>query len=171
MKKIVALCLIACLVLNATAMAGINSKKAAYNGGTMKDKDFAGAKEAVEGTLDTSDEKDLKFEYTLNNEKKVYSIPYNQFIDIEYGQKAGRRVGAAIATAVLLSPAGLFLLFSKKRKHFVTIGYKDNDGKDQVVVYELGKDIVRTTLPILEARSGKKIEYQDEDAKKASKGN
>ena len=61
--------------------------------------------------------------------------------------------------------------FSKKRKHFVTIGYKDNDGKDQVVVYELGKDIVRTTLPILEARSGKKIEYQDEDAKKASKGN
>ena len=71
----------------------------------------------------------------------------------------------------MLSPAGLFLLFSKKRKHFVTIGYKDNDGKDQVVVYELGKDIVRTTLPILEARSGKKIEYQDEDAKKASKGN
>ena len=137
----------------------------------MKDKDFAGAKAAVEGILDTSNEKELKFEYTLNNEKKVYSIPYNQFIDIEYGQKAGRRVGAAIATAVLLSPAGLFLLFSKKRKHFVTIGYKDNDGKDQVVVYELGKDIVRTTLPILEARSGKKIEYQDEDAKKASKGN
>ena len=62
MKKIVALCLIACLVLNATAMAGINSKKAAYNGCTMKDKDFAGAKEAVEGTLDTSDEKELKFE-------------------------------------------------------------------------------------------------------------
>jgi hypothetical protein len=71
----------------------------------------------------------------------------------------------------LLSPVGLFLLFSKKRKHFVTIGYKDNDGKEQVAVLELGKDIVRTTLPILEARSGKKIEYQDEDAKKASKGN
>ena|SRR5262245_29140576 len=35
---------------------------------------------------------------------KVYSIPYNQFIVIEYGQKAGRRVGAAIATAVLLCP-------------------------------------------------------------------
>lgn len=171
MKKIVALCLISCLVLNATAMAGIDSKKAAYHGGTMKDKDFAGAKSAVEGILNTGDEKELKFGYTLNKEKKVYSIPYDQFIDIEYGQKAGRRVGAAVATAILLSPVGLFLLFSKKRKHFVTIGYKDNDGKEQVAVFELGKDIVRTTLPILEARSGKKIEYQDEDAKKASKGN
>jgi hypothetical protein len=65
----------------------------------------------------------------------------------------------------------LFLLFSKKRKHFVTIGYKDNDGKEQVAVFELGKDIVRTTLAVLETRSGKKIEYQDEEAKKSSKGN
>lgn len=170
MKKIVALCLISCLVLNATAMAGIDSKGAAYYGGTMKDKHFPGAKAAVEGTLYTSDETELRFEYIVNKEIKYYSIPYNQFIDIEYGQKAGRRVGAAIATAVLLSPVGLFLLFSKKRKHFVTIGYKDSDGKEQVAVFELGKDIVRTTLPILEARSGKKIEYQDEDAKKASKG-
>ena len=116
-------------------------------------------------------EKELKFDYELNKMKKSYSIPYSQIIDIEYGQKAGRRVGAAVATAILISPVGLFLLFSKKRKHFVTIGYKDNDGKEQVAVFELGKDIIRTTLSILEARSGKKIEYQDEEAKKSSKGN
>jgi hypothetical protein len=41
---------------------------------------------------------------------------------------------------------------------------------DQVAVIELGKDIVRTTLPIVEKRSGKSIEYQDEEARKASKG-
>lgn len=70
----------------------------------------------------------------------------------------------------MLAPVGLFLLFSKKRKHFVTIGYKDAEEKEQVAVFELGKDIVRTTLPILEARSGKKIEYQDEEARKSSKG-
>lgn len=157
------------LVFNSVALAGINSKKAAYQGGTTKDKDFAGAKEAIEGMLITNDEKLLKFEYKLNKEAKVFTIPYDQFLDIEYGQKAGRRVGAAIATAVLLSPIGLFLLFSKKRKHFVTIGYKTEDGKEQVAIFELGKDIVRTTLPILEARSGKKIEYQDEEARKASK--
>lgn len=171
MKKTVTICLLMCLALNGSVLAGLGSKKAAYYGGTTKDKDFPGAKESIEGNLNTANEKELIFEYRLNKANRTYSIPYNQIIDIEYGQKAGRRVGAAIATAVLLSPVGLFLLFSKKRKHFITIGYKDADDKEQVAVFELGKDIVRTTLPIIEARSGKKIEYQDEDAKKSSKGN
>lgn len=169
-RKTLVWCLVATLLLNVPALAGLDSKKAAYQGGTTKDKDFAGAKDAVVGTLNLADEKELKFEYTLNKVNKVYSIPYEQFIDIEYGQKAGRRVGAAIATAILISPVGLFLLFSKKRKHFVTIGYRGENGKEEVAVFELGKDLVRTSLQILEARSGKKMEYQDEDAKKASKG-
>jgi hypothetical protein len=107
----------------------------------------------------------------MDKKERVYSIPYRQFIDIEYGQKAGRRVGASIATAILISPVGLFMLFSKKRRHFVTIGYMGDDGKEQVAVFELGKDIVRTTLPILEARSGKDVIYQDEEARKSGKGN
>jgi hypothetical protein len=171
MKKTAVLSLAICLILSSTVLAGLDSKKAAYHGGTTKDKDFPGVKDAIEGTLVTADEKALKFEHSLKKTRHVYSIPYDNFIDIEYGQKAGRRVGAAIATTILLNPAGLLLLFSKKRKHFVTIGYKDEEGKEQVAVFELGKDIVRTTLPILEARSGKKIEYQDEEARKAGKGN
>ena len=166
MKKVIALCLIVSLFGPTAAMAGLGSNKAAYQGGTTKDRDFPGAKKAVEGYLDTRDENDLRFEYSLDKRSKVYSIPYKQFIDIEYGQKAGRRVGAAIATAILISPVGLFMLFSKKRKHFVTIGYADADRKEQVAVFELGKDIIRTTLPILEARSGKKVIYQDDEAKK-----
>ena len=63
----------------------------------------------------------------------------------------------------------MLTLFSKKRKHYLTIGFKDEEGKDQVAVIELGKDIVRSTIPIVETRSGKKIEYQDEEAKKAGK--
>ena len=90
-------------------------------------------------------------------------------IDLEYGQKAGRRVGAAVATSVLLGPIGLVSLFSKKRKHYLTIGYTDDAGKDQVAVLELGKDIVRTTLAIVETRSGKQIEYQDEEARKSNR--
>jgi hypothetical protein len=43
----------------------------------------------------------------MKKESKVFAIPYEQIIDIEYGQKAGRRVGAAIATAILIS-GGLF---------------------------------------------------------------
>jgi hypothetical protein len=96
-------------------------------------------------------------------------IPYSQILDLEYGQKAGRRIGAAVATTILLGPIGLLTLFSKKRKHFLTVGFKDADSKDQVAVIELGKDIVRTTLPIVETRSGKKVTYQDEEAKKSAK--
>jgi len=58
-------------------------------------------------------------------------------------------------------------LLSKKRKHFLTIGFKDDSNKDQVAVIELGKDIVRTTIPIIETRSGKKVEFQDEESRKA----
>ena len=169
MRRTIALCIIVTLLMPSVALAGLGSKKAAYQGGTTKDRDFPGAKKAIEGNLNISDENELKFDYKLDKTNRTYVIPYKQFLDIEYGQKAGRRVGAAVATAVLLSPVGLFMLFSKKRKHFVTIGYKDDAGKEQVAVFELGKDIVRTTLPILEARSGKKIIYQDEEAKKSGK--
>jgi hypothetical protein len=62
----------------------------------------------------------------------------------------------------------LVSLFSKKRKHFLTIGFKDEGGKEQVAVIELGKDIVRTTLAIVQTRSGRSIEYQDEEARKSA---
>jgi IS4 transposase len=67
-------------------------------------------------------------------------------------------------------PIGLVTLFSKKRKHYLTIGYKDAEGFDQVAVIELGKDLVRTTLAVVETRSGKKIEFQDDEARKAGRG-
>lgn len=171
MKKIVVYSLIVSLFVTSTVQAGLGSKKAAYQGGTKREQFFPGAKDPIEGTLDTGDEKDLKFVYKYNKKDGVLPIPYSDIIDIEYGQKAGRRVGAAITTAILVSPVGLFLLFSKKRRHFVTIGYKGADGKDHVAVFELGKDVIRTSLAIIETRSGKKIEYQDEEAQKSSKGN
>jgi len=106
-------------------------------------------------------------------EKKPFAgqelrIPYGKIEDLEYGQKAGRRVGAAIGYTVLLGPIGLLTLFSKKRNHFLTVAFKDEEGKDQVAILELGKDIVRATLPIVKTRSGKEITYQDEEARKAA---
>ncbi|MFV0389485.1 MAG: hypothetical protein ACK5NT_12100 [Pyrinomonadaceae bacterium] len=106
--------------------------------------------------------------FPKKGEQQTFSIPYERIIDMEYGKKAGRRVGAAIATAILVSPIGLFLLFSKKRKHYITIGYMSEDEKEQVAVFELGKDLIRTSLPILKARTGKEIEYQDNEAKKSN---
>ena len=69
--------------------------------------------------------------------------------------------------AVVISP--MFLL-SKKRRHFVTIGYADDQGKQQALVFRVDKNDIRATLVSLEARTGLKIQYQDQEARKASKG-
>ena len=149
-----------------TVLMAVDGDKAAYYGGSVGI--FAGSKDPVEGKLDTVNPDVL----ILRMDKKPYvgqelRIPYAMIDDLEYGQKAGRRVGAAIGYTVLLGPLGLLTLFSKKRNHFLTIAYKDDKDMNQVAIIELGKDIVRATLPIVKARSGKEITYQDEEAKKA----
>jgi hypothetical protein len=62
------------------------------------------------------------------------------------------------------------LLFSKKRKHFLTVGWKDAQDKQHAAVFELGKSVIRTTIATLEARTGKKVDYQDDEARKSGLG-
>ena len=90
-------------------------------------------------------------------------IPYNRIHTLEYGQRVNRRY----AESVLISP--VFLL-SKSRKHFVTIGYVDDAGHQQALVFEVGKHDIRPVLAGLEAKTGRKVEYQDEEARKSGKG-
>ncbi len=71
-----------------------------------------------------------------------------------------------LAAALLISPV---LLLSKSRKHFVTLGYVDGDGKQQVMVIRVEKGDIRSVLAGLEARTGRRIEFQDEEARKAIK--
>ena len=150
--------IVAVTLLGSTSLlAGIGSNKAMYMGGTV-----AGLPEKAEGRLNTTDEAAITFTPDKNGLRLV-SIPYKAITELEYGQKAGRRVGVA----VMVSPLALF---SKKRNHYLTLSYKDADGKDQAAVFELGKDIVRTTLKIVETRSGKDITYQDDEARKSIGG-
>jgi hypothetical protein len=153
MKKLTSL-LIAITILSTSALA-LDGKKTAYIGGTV-----TGLKEGTEGKSSAADENKFVFEYKNG---KV-EIPYSQIEELEYGQKAGRRV----AVAILVSPLALF---SKKRKHYLTISYKSEDGKGQAAVFELGKDVIRTMLSSMEAGTGKQIQYQDDEAKKSAKGN
>jgi hypothetical protein len=167
MKRTVAAVLVVTLAAPSVLLAKVNSERAAYFGGSVAM--FAGAKDPVEGKLDTVNEEML----ILRADKKPYvgqelRIPYKRIQDLEYGQKAGRRVGAAVGYTVLLGPLGLLTLFSKKRNHYLTVAWKDDADKEQVAVLELGKDIVRSTLPIVKARSGKEITYQDEESRKSS---
>lgn len=90
-------------------------------------------------------------------------VPYDHIHTLEYGQRVSRRY----AESVLISP--VFLL-SKSRKHFVTIGYTDENGDRQALVLQVGKRDVRAVLAGLEAKTGRKVEYQDEEARKSGKG-
>lgn len=156
MKRVVAFVLIGAFV-SQIGLGAVDGKKAQYVGGTL-----SGVSENAEGRLNTSNDEALIFTPDKKKQKPV-TIPYAAITELEYGQKAGRRV----AMAILISP---FALFSKKRKHYLTLSYTDAAGKDQAAVFELGKDIVRTTLKIIETRSGKDIQYQDEDARKSGVG-
>ena len=91
------------------------------------------------------------------------TVPYSSVNLIEYGLRVRRRY----VQAVLISP---LLLLSKKRAHFVTVGYADAEGRQQAMVFQVGSDDVRAVLVSLEARTGRKVEFQDDEARKAGKG-
>ena len=93
-------------------------------------------------------------------QKNELRIPYSRVRTLEYGQKVSRRYAAA----VLISPV---LLLSKSRQHFVTLGFEDADGRQQAVVFRVEKGDIRSVLAGLEARSGRRVEFQDNDARKA----
>jgi hypothetical protein len=159
MNRFVAAGLAVLLFLVSVAEAGgLDRKKTLYVGGTVP-----GMKEQTVGISSTSDEKVFVFTYKDGDKEAKLIVPYARINDLEYGQKAGRRIGLAVA----VSP---WLLLSKKRQHFLTVGYQDENGTQQAAVFELGKEIVRVTLASIEARTGKKIDYQDDEAKKSSKG-
>jgi hypothetical protein len=92
--------------------------------------------------------------------KKEFRVPYGRVNSVEYGQNVSRRYAAAI----LISPV---LLLSKSRKHFVTVGYADDSGTQQALVFRVDKGDIRSVLASLEARTGRRVEYQDNEARKA----
>ena len=134
--------------LSATAFA-VDGKKAAYMGGSLQ-----GIKEKAEGPIQTAGD---AFLWTYK--EGSVRIPYDHFVDLEYGQKAGHR----IKTAIFLSPLALF---KKARHHYVTITFKDGADQEQVGLWEFGKEIIRTDLKIMQVRSGKELHFTDEDSHK-----
>jgi hypothetical protein len=111
------------------------------------------------GMLDIGDGDELQFAA----HGTVVRVPYHDVNLIEYGQRVNRRY----VEAVLISP---LLLLSKKRSHFVTVGYSDHDGRQQAMVFQVSGGDVRSVLVGLEARTGRKVEYQDDEARKSGKG-
>ena len=135
-------------------LAGDSGGRAQYVGGTV-----AGLLSKSEGNINTTDEEVLLF----RTKQATVRVTYGKINTIEHGQRVSRRV----VEAILISP---LLLLAKKRKHFLTVGYTDAQGHQQALVFQVDKSAVRSVLVSLEAKTGRKIEFQDEEARKAGKG-
>lgn len=138
------------LISGLLSLAAVRGDEVMYVGGSIQ-----AIPEKTEGALDTTSQDKATFSCKKGN----FEIPFKGITSIEYGQKAGRRVGVALA----VSPVALL---SKKRKHFVSIGYTDGQGAKQGVVFEVSKGQVGAVANTLAARSGKVIEFESDEAKK-----
>jgi hypothetical protein len=145
---------LALLALSLLLQASGSGSRVLYVGGTV-----AGVSEKSSGRIELSRNDSM----TLNIRDRSIEVSYQNINTLEYGMRVSRRY----MEAVLISPV---FLVAKRRTHFLTIGYSDSDGKQQAMVLQVGKDEIRTLLVSLEARTGRRVEYQDEEARKAGKG-
>jgi hypothetical protein len=142
------------LLLGAIVQGHGSGGRAEYVGGTITEIPVG-----CEGTVEAVD---AQF-FVFYSRKASWRVPYQKINLVEYGEKVDRRYIAA----VIISP--LFLL-AKKRQHFLTVGYSDEDDHQQAMIFKINKDDIRATLVVLEARTGRKVEFQDDDARKSGKG-
>jgi hypothetical protein len=144
---------IACLLIGLAGLARLAAAqtRVEYIGGTVSQ-----LAEGAQGSITLTDDRYLAF-YAG---KIQIRVAYDRVDLVEYGQQVGRR----LALALVISP--VFLL-SKSRKHFLTIGYSGEDGRQQAMVFRVDKNSIRPTLASLEARTGLRVQYQDEEARKA----
>jgi hypothetical protein len=133
------------------ATAAVRGDRAAFIGGTVTT-----VPRGTQGDLNVDGTQEL----TFSAKEGGIRIPYAQITEMEFGQKVGRRVGATIALGVTtLGIGALPVLFSKKKKHYLTVSYQSGTS-GEVAVFEMAKDIVKTVLPTLEARTGKKVLHE-----------
>ena len=145
---------LALLTLLPLLQAGENGSRVSYMGGTV-----AGVPVKSSARIELTGEEVL----TFSVRDRVIRVPYRDITTVEYGMHVSRRY----MEAVLISPV---FLASKRRSHYLTIGYSDGTGHQQAIVLEVGKQDIRPLLVSLEARTGRSVEYQDEEARRAGKG-
>jgi hypothetical protein len=128
-------------LLGADVLA-VGKDKAMYVRGTL-----SAIKKMTEGRFSTQTETELAFSA---GKKGSVAIPYAAIVSVEFEQQERRVVMIGFGPPV-----------SKRLASYLTIKYSDPEGKEQSVVFELGKGIIPATLKLVEARSGKTVTFQD----------
>jgi hypothetical protein len=132
-----------------TLAAADTGARVEYMGGTLGQ-----VAARTSGRIHTANQEMLLFEES----GAAVEVAYEKINLLEYGQQAGRRYLLALAVSPIL-------LLSKTRKHFLTVAYKDTEGRQQTMVFQVHKDDVRALLASLEARTGLKVSYLDGEAR------
>jgi hypothetical protein len=170
MKRIVASLLALSAFCGPDLLAAVRGHRSMYAAGTVNTltKDEQGVLQPSEQGLVFTPEKG-----------ESWALSYDHIAAMEYGEHAGRRVGATIATTALLGPVGLVTLFSKKKRHYLTI-YFNSDVKaasaerqrlasdsramatGDVAVFEVNKGDYADLINVLQAKTGVKVQREVE---------
>jgi hypothetical protein len=149
MKKLLAIFL--CIIFPMSALAGDNSYKIGYDGGSIN-----GIKAGIELKL-YLDGNNIRI---MKDKTEIAVIPAAAITEISYGQDVHRRVGAAIGLAVFSLGLGALLALSKSKKHFIGLTW-DDGGKKGGFAFQADKNDYRGLLAGLEGITGKKSVNSD----------
>jgi len=133
MKRVAGLWLL--LVLPLAALA-VENGQVMYAGGTV-----ASLKEGTLGNMVTTSLAALTFEGAGSQ----LIIPFANIESYEFSEQLARHLG-------VLPAIGTGLVRHRQKKHFLRIFYKAENNTEQVVVFEVPKQMPRVLLAILQAR-------------------
>ena len=116
---------------------------------------FGAAQQGNKGKL-VIDGKQIRF--MKNSGAEYFTIPTGAVSELFYSRVSGRRIGAAI----LITP---FLLFSKGRKHYLTVTFNDGAELIGAVEFKLHKSNYRGALRTAEQVTNLTMLYDQEGVK------
>lgn len=173
LRKLASFFLAFAMLWPSLAMAAVRGHDSMYVGGT------AGVAQNTKGRMDVASPLGITF-IAKDGGKVLLDIPYDAVTTADYGEHAGRRVGATIALGVTtLGLGALPVLFSKKKRHYLTIYFnkdpkiaaaereaiaKDPNAtaKGDVAIFEINKHDYADVISELEAKTGVKVQLEAE---------
>jgi len=150
----------AILIVGSVMQAAVRGHDSMYVGGTLK-----GIKLGQKGQLGL--EESLSFSWHKGEDSQ---IPFTQITAMDYGEHAGRRVAAAILVAWPL-------LFSHKKRHYLTVYFNRSEAKageereqiakdpgfaptGDVAAFEINKHDFADVIDVLQAKTGLKVRLE-----------
>ena len=170
MKQLLCLFFACVFSVEPVLIAAVRGHESMYATGTL-----ASLKPGEKGLLETAD---AGLVFKPGKGAAAVTIPYDTITAMDYGEHAGRRVGAAIAMVYPLAwPVALPALLSKKKRHYLTF-YINNApkvaaeerarlaenpkavAKGDVAAFEINKHDYADMISILQEKTGVAVQKQ-----------